>query len=54
MKYDQMLADHTPCPLCGSEDVDPWPHPIGIKDPRVVCHGYARVWVSQEYTEKRS
>lgn len=42
--YDELLRAYTPCPVCGSDMVEPWKHPVGIKDKRVVCHNCSRVF----------
>ena len=53
MNYDEMIQKHMPCPLCGSEDIEPWPHPPGDERLKVICHGCSRVWVSSKSDTKR-
>jgi len=50
MKYDELLRKYTPCPHCGSEDVEPWTRPKK-NYPRVICHECSIVWVDSSYDE---
>lgn len=48
MKYDELIREYTPCPLCGSDEIEPWPHPPKDSVLKVVCNGCGGVFVSSK------